>query len=83
MQGFIAENKTVHKDFVMVRKKLTIASLFIPTMLCAALANATDTVRKPNVLVIVADDLGFSDTEPFGSEMALLHKDLKDNTLLI
>ncbi|MCR0075012.1 arylsulfatase [Acinetobacter baumannii] len=53
----------------MVRKKLTIASLFIPTMLCAALANATDTVRKPNVLVIVADDLGFSDTEPFGSEI--------------
>lgn len=26
--------------------------------------------RKPNFLIVVADDLGFSDTSPYGSEIA-------------
>lgn len=26
--------------------------------------------RRPNFLIVVADDLGFSDTGPFGSEIA-------------
>ncbi|CAI0654059.1 unnamed protein product [Colletotrichum noveboracense] len=26
--------------------------------------------KRPNFLVIVADDLGFSDTEPYGSEIS-------------
>ncbi|KAJ1547716.1 hypothetical protein HK405_005109, partial [Cladochytrium tenue] len=29
--------------------------------------------RRPNFLVIVADDLGFSDTQPFGGEIATPH----------
>lgn len=52
----------------MVMKKLILA-LFIPTILVSSLAFAADT-KKPNVLVIVADDLGFSDTEPFGGEIS-------------
>lgn len=27
------------------------------------------TVKRPNFLIIVADDLGFSDTSPYGSEI--------------
>ncbi|MCS4533491.1 arylsulfatase [Neisseria montereyensis] len=45
--------------------------LFIPAMLSAC--SATDAQRQaaaPNILVIVADDLGFSDTQPFGGEIS-------------
>lgn len=45
----------------MVIKKLALAAVFVPTLLSTALVQA-ENVKKPNVLVIVADDLGFSDT---------------------
>ena len=41
---------------------------FIPTLLLNSTAFAAQT-QKPNILLIVADDLGFSDTEPFGGEI--------------
>lgn len=53
----------------MIIKKLAMAALFVPTLLNTSLLQAAET-KKPNVLVIVADDLGFSDTEPFGGEIS-------------
>ncbi|QEY26066.1 arylsulfatase [Neisseria zalophi] len=50
--------------------KKIIWALFVPAMLSAC--STTDTQKRaesPNILVIVADDLGFSDTQPFGSEI--------------
>src|SRR5260221_5406563 len=38
---------------------------FGPASLCA-----TEPVRKPNIVVILADDLGFSDLGCYGSEIA-------------
>ena len=38
-------------------------------------SDAQSTASRPNFLVIVADDLGFSDTGPFGSEIATPHLD--------
>lgn len=51
-------------------KKLLLA-VCIPAFLSATTVHAeTKTqAKKPNILLIVADDLGFSDTEPFGSEI--------------
>ncbi|MFW1801368.1 arylsulfatase [Acinetobacter nematophilus] len=65
----------------MVMKKLTLA-LFIP-MLVSSLAFAAEN-KKPNVLVIVADDLGYSDTEPFGGEIHTpnIKRLAKDGTVL-
>ncbi|WP_445115344.1 arylsulfatase [Acinetobacter sp. WZC-1] len=48
-------------------KKIALG-VIIPSMMVWQLAYAKE-VSKPNVLVIVADDLGFSDTEPFGGEI--------------
>ncbi|WP_353169373.1 arylsulfatase [Acinetobacter sp.] len=66
----------------MVMKKLTLA-LFIPAMLVSSLAFAAEN-KKPNVLVIVADDLGYSDTEPFGGEIHTpnIKRLAKDGTVL-
>lgn len=58
-------------------------ALFVPSLLLNLSAQAAE-VKRPNVLVIVADDLGFSDTEPFGSEIKTpnLQKLAKDGALL-
>lgn len=53
----------------MVTKKLALAAVFIPTLLSSLSVYATPT-KQPNVLVIVADDLGFSDIQPFGGEIS-------------
>ncbi|WP_207303169.1 sulfatase-like hydrolase/transferase [Pseudomonas gessardii] len=36
----------------------------------ASLICQAEGAKRPNVLLIVADDLGFSDTQPFGGEIA-------------
>ena len=50
----------------MPRKAL--ALLF--SLLCSAWQIQAATPERPNVLLIVADDLGFSDTQPFGGEIS-------------
>ncbi|MCO8045944.1 arylsulfatase [Acinetobacter bohemicus] len=67
----------------MTTKKFIIASLAIPALLSASFLQAAET-KKPNVLLIVADDLGFSDTEPFGGEISTpnLKKLAKDGAVL-
>lgn len=53
----------------MVTQKLTLLALFLPTLLCNISIQAAP-AKQPNVLVIVADDLGFSDIQPFGGEIS-------------
>lgn len=53
----------------MVTKKLALAAVFVPTLLSSLSVYATP-AKQPNVLVIVADDLGFSDIQPFGGEIS-------------
>lgn len=48
-------------------KKIALAC-FIPTLLLNQATFAAQ-AKQPNILLIVADDLGFSDTEPFGGEI--------------
>lgn len=42
--------------------------LLFPLLCCVAQSQAAPS--RPNVLLIVADDLGFSDTSPFGGEIS-------------
>ena len=42
---------------------------FLPFLFALASASYAEETR-PNVLLIVADDMGFSDIGPFGSEIA-------------
>lgn len=60
--------KTIHVN----KRTLTIAiSLLLSGMSLTNLtANASSTpAQKPNILVIMADDLGFSDIQPYGAEI--------------
>ncbi|KHL76145.1 arylsulfatase [Pseudomonas putida] len=54
-------------------------------MLGASQAMATPTVKQPNILLIVADDLGFSDLSALGSEIQTPHLDklLNDGRLML
>ncbi|MDO5070343.1 MAG: arylsulfatase [Neisseria zoodegmatis] len=47
--------------------KKAVAALSLAALIYAPAAVAA---KQPNVLLIVADDLGFSDTEPFGGEIS-------------
>ena len=51
-------------------KKIMIRMLMVPLLGIASLVHAQP---RPNVLVIVADDLGFSDISPFGGEISTPH----------
>lgn len=53
----------------MVTQKLALVALFLPTLLCNLSTHAAP-AKQPNVLIIVADDLGFSDIQPFGGEIS-------------
>ncbi len=54
-------------------------------MLGASQALASPTVKQPNILLIVADDLGFSDLSALGSEIQTpnLDKLLTDGRLML
>lgn len=54
-------------------------------MLGASQAMAAQTVKQPNILMIVADDLGFSDLSALGSEIQTPHLDklLADGRLML
>lgn len=45
---------------------LVVVTLWLTAV--SALADTTDGSVRPNILLVVADDLGFSDIEPFGGE---------------
>ena len=53
----------------MVTQKLALVALFLPALLCNLSTHAAP-AKQPNVLIIVADDLGFSDIQPFGGEIS-------------
>jgi len=54
-------------------------------MLGASQVMAAQTVKQPNILLIVADDLGFSDLSALGSEIQTPHLDklLADGRLML
>lgn len=54
----------------MHRLTFKLLLLALPATLCLAPLAHAETAKRPNVLFIVADDLGYSDTQPFGSEIS-------------
>jgi hypothetical protein len=40
------------------------------SLLCVGSAAAQDQAQPPNIVLFLADDLGFSDTAPYGGEVA-------------
>ncbi len=67
-------------DSRFMNKKIT---LFLQSLLLTTAVTA-ENLNKANVLVIVADDLGFSDVEPFGGEIHTpnIQKLAKDGAIL-
>ena len=53
--------------------KVLLFGLASTLVACASGGEAArqDTAGRPNILLIVADDLGYSDIEPFGAEIAM------------
>lgn len=52
-----------------MKNHLKACLVFLPAIFFAQ-TTYTQEVKKPNILVIVADDLGYSDIEPFGGEIS-------------
>lgn len=52
-----------------MKNKLKACLIFLPAIFFVQTIHTKD-VKKPNILVIVADDLGYSDIEPFGGEIS-------------
>lgn len=44
-----------------------VGAIFLVLLCGASLARAADATQRPNVLFILADDLGWADTQPYGS----------------
>lgn len=63
--------------------KFTLLALVVPTLTWTVASHAAPT-KQPNVLIIVADDLGYSDSQPFGGEISTpnLTKLAKSGTVL-
>lgn len=55
-----------------ITQKLALVALCVPALLGSISAYSANP-KQPNVLVIVADDLGFSDIQPFGGEISTPH----------
>jgi arylsulfatase A-like enzyme len=54
-----------------IRNGLLILALVWPSWACTSEINdALSSPVRPNILLVVVDDMGFSDIEPFGSEIA-------------
>ena len=66
-----------------MRKNLKAFLVFLPAFFLSNHIHAVET-KKPNILVIVADDLGYSDIEPFGGEISTpnLRKMAKEGSTL-
>lgn len=56
-------------------RKTRIASVFGAFLIAIAFAVPVDADQRPNILLILADDLGFSDLGAFGGEIATPHLD--------
>ncbi|MEW6368397.1 MAG: arylsulfatase [Acidobacteriota bacterium] len=46
-----------------------VLGLFVAILGCTAIASAADTGRRPNIVLIVADDMGYSDMGAWGGEI--------------
>ena len=51
-----------------------VALVFVATRAGFAIQSTAE--RRPNVVVFVADDLGWRDTEPYGNGVVQLHYDV-------
>lgn len=61
---------------IHVGARLALASLFIPVSMFVANARAADNkVVRPNVVLIMCDDMGFSDLGCYGGEVEIPHLD--------
>ncbi|MDE2371195.1 MAG: arylsulfatase [Burkholderiales bacterium] len=56
-------------------RRIAAALLSAACVLAAPASQAAETARRPNILVIVADDLGYSDLGAFGGEISTPHLD--------
>ena len=65
------KNTTSRRDFLKTAAGVTAANLVTTSAATAVAPNAP----RPNIVLILADDMGFSDIGCFGSEVATPHLD--------
>ena len=53
-------------DRLLPREVLTLLALMLSVFVTAGVASAAE---RPNILVILADDMGYSDISPYGGEI--------------
>ena len=53
-----------------MRQCLFVITLMLLPLVQFATADTVIADQRPNILIVVADDLGFSDIEPYGGEIA-------------
>ncbi|MEH6590698.1 MAG: arylsulfatase [Halioglobus sp.] len=60
--------KLIGKKVASMKKRI-IALIFSCLVLLPIIGTAADAVKRPNILLIAVDDMGYSDIGPFGSEI--------------
>jgi arylsulfatase len=57
------------RDQMRVFQTILLPSAFIAFVSFSCIKETTEEVQRPNILLIVADDLGYSDIQPYGGEI--------------